>query len=538
MNSRTLSTIAIVGFLLLGTIFMGLRYYRLEQAKIAREETRWELVYTADFLAGITDPQETAQLRLALPSNTRHCTVLNLDQQPWNVSSPYLIAEDRSRTMTRPRRLVLTTRREGNYRVSAKFRLRLSPRADRAAQPAMESLTLDQRTFFTQTNDEFPSSAEAEGVRKALDLMRDDIETDVEKVQWIFTHCSGIDSTADAPAEDVDGALTNMKGTPTARARAMVALCRAQGIPARLVAGFYIQQGANIQPQVWVEVFLQQQQVWLPFDPSSGWSLTLPKEYVPAGRGWAQIHDATANVANLNRTYSITRLPPSQQLLRAEIPHPVQIFNLTRLPVPMHTVMKILLLLPFAALITAIVRNVIGVQTFGTFAPALLAMSFIYAEWKTGLLILIVVVTVGLFGRNFLERLRLLMVPRLSIILTMVIMCVVFGVSALHYLLPKISAEAVLLPMVILTILIERFHVTVEEDGLMFALQLALGTLVVALLCNLVLRWDDVGVWVLNFPESHFFTIAAFILLGRYAGYRLTELWRFRDLVEPSEPVR
>ena len=32
--------------------------------------------------------------------------------------------------------------------------------------------------------------------------------------------------------------------------------------------------------------------------------------------------------------------------------------------------------------------------------------------------------------------------------------------------------------------------------------------------------------------------IAAFILLGRYAGYRLTELWRFRDLVEPGEPGR
>ena len=37
----------------------------------------------------------------------------------------------------------------------------------------------------------------------------------------------------------------------------------------------------------------------------------------------------------------------------------------------------------------------------------------------------------------------------------------------------------------------------------------------------------------------HFFTIAVFIVLGRYAGYRLTELWRFRDLVGPErEPAR
>jgi hypothetical protein len=89
-----------------------------------------------------------------------------------------------------------------------------------------------------------------------------------------------------------------------------------------------------------------------------------------------------------------------------------------------------------------------------------------------------------------------------------------------------------------MTMLIERFHVTVDEDGLVYAIQLAIGTLAVGLLCYLVLGWDKVGAWVLTYPEAHFFTIAAFILLGRYAGYRLTELWRFRDLVEPSEPIR
>jgi hypothetical protein len=92
--------------------------------------------------------------------------------------------------------------------------------------------------------------------------------------------------------------------------------------------------------------------------------------------------------------------------------------------------------------------------------------------------------------------------------------------------------------MVILTILIERFHVTVEEDGLVFALQLAVGTVVVALLCYAVLRWEEIGEFVLTYPEAHFFTIAAFIALGRYAGYRMTELWRFRDLVESTETAR
>jgi hypothetical protein len=60
-------------------------------------------------------------------------------------------------------------------------------------------------------------------------------------------------------------------------------------------------------------------------------------------------------VANGER-YSIRRLPTDPSVAASETPHPMQILNLERLPVPMHTVLKILLLLPLAALITAVYR--------------------------------------------------------------------------------------------------------------------------------------------------------------------------------------
>ena len=43
---------------------------------------------------------------------------------------------------------------------------------------------------------------------------------------------------------------------------------------------------------------------------------------------------------------------------------------------------------------------------------------------------------------------------------------------------------------------------------------------------------------LLKFPELHFFTIALLILLGRYTGYRLTELWRFREFGESGQEGR
>jgi hypothetical protein len=120
----------------------------------------------------------------------------------------------------------------------------------------------------------------------------------------------------------------------------------------------------------------------------------------------------------------------------------------------------------------------------------------------------------------------------------MVILCVVFGISILYHMVDQPNLEFVLLPMVIMTMLIERFHVSAEEDGLVYTLKLAAGTLLVAILCYLMLLNKNVGDFVLTYPETHFFTIAAFIFLGRYAGYRLTELWRFSDLVDSTERSR
>ncbi len=518
MNSRALSSLAMAGFVLLGALCFGLRYQTRQEAQSAREDSLWQLAYKVSFEAGT----DGAELRLALPYDTSHCVVQEREFVPQG------LAED-----VRGQQLFLSTRQPGKYDAGADFDLQISPRVIAAHQLPLENLTPDDRQRYLREESTIPIQNAT--VQENAQPIRDQGGTTVERVNLLFNYCRRINTESEAATDDVELALKNNVGTPLARARAMVALCRAIKIPARLVTGFEIRENANAKPRVWVEVF--EKQSWVPYDPGSGYSQSLPMDFLPVRRGGEKIVNATG-VTSLEEKYLILRKPLDTQLLQAGKDHPTQIFDLTRLPVPMHDVMKLLWLLPFAALITVIMRNVIGIQTFGTFSPALLAMSFIYADWETGLAILIIVLATGLFGRSFLERLRLLMVPRLSIVLTSVILCVVFCVSLLEYLALTPSAQAVLLPMVILTMLIERFHVSVEEDGLMFTLHLAVGTIVVAALCYLVLRWETVGSLALVYPEIHFLTIAVFIALGRYAGYRLTELWRFRDMVETPEAAR
>jgi hypothetical protein len=519
MNSRTLSYLVIGVFVLLGAVLIATRYHSRRAAQSARESSLWRLSYDIDF----ETTTSADELRIALPFDTPHCRVVD---DPKNY--PGLRSEEHGPYIgNRTRELWLSALKPDVYNFKAAFDLQLSPQPDMSRQLPLENLSGGVRERYLRNEpDEVPTQS-----KEIRDVAVPDEGTNAERVQWIFNRCVGIPS---GDSDDPRYALEGGSGTPLAKARAMTALCRSIRIPARMVTGFEIKQGADVKPHVWVEVY--QGQSWIPFDPEHGYTFAMPMQFVPVRRGGSDVIDKRRSSVKVNReVYSIQYIKPPQSVLQTEVKHPKQILNLQRLPVPMHKIMKILLLLPFAALITSLVRNVIGISTFGTFSPALLAMSFIYADWETGLAILTVVMIAGLVSRTFLDRLRLLMVPRLSVMLTIVILCIVLGVSLLDYMEVTPGPDAVLLPMVILTMLIERFFVTTEEDGLVFTLQLAAGTLLVAALCYLVLAWERVGEFILIYPEFHFLTIAVFILIGRYAGYRLTELWRFRDLVGPTE---
>lgn len=530
MGARNLSKLMVAAFILLGLFGTSMRRQSREAAHNAMEMSVWRLTYDIGFNADEGD----AEVWIAIPSSTPNAEIIREE-----TTYPDLNARP-IRVPSRDYRAIAAEvqNQPGQYRVTSGFEVRLSPNGSAWGLDRLTELTADSRQYYLREEEQIP--IRNGDLQRVLQRASGEWQTDEEKLQWIFDYCAHQVRRADGQS-----ATSNVAGivdqddpsaaSPLGRARLMVAMCRAAKLPARLVAGFELRQSEQLRPHVWVEVFGQNR--WMPFDPVNAYAWHMPVHFVPARRGGEDIAWPTksSQISQLTENYSIVRLAPSEEVLRAGIPHPVQILDLTRLPVGMHRVMALLLLLPLGALITALFRNVIGIRTFGTFAPALLAMSFIYANWGTGLVITVVVVVTGLVGRNLLEHLHLLMVPRLSIIMTLIILCVLFGVSLLHYLSPQLSTEAVLLPLVILTIMIERFYVTVEEDGYAFAIQMVVGTLVVAAFCYVLLRWDEVGQLMLVYPEAHFFTIAAFIIIGRYSGYRITELWRFRDLVAEDE---
>lgn len=210
-------------------------------------------------------------------------------------------------------------------------------------------------------------------------------------------------------------------------------------------------------------------------------------------------------------------------------------YSLLGLPVEMQGVFKILLTVPIGAFVMLIMRNLIGIKTFGTFMPVLIALAFRETQIVSGVILFSLVVSLGLLARFYLERLRLLLVPRLTSVLILVILLMSIVAVLAHQLDIPVGLSIALFPMVIMTMTIERMSIAWDERGPGTAIKEGIGTLVIASLAYTVMTWGPLEHLVFVFPELLLVLLGITLLLGRYSGYRLTELFRFRALAAERE---
>lgn len=318
---------------------------------------------------------------------------------------------------------------------------------------------------------------------------------------------------------------------PLDRARTAMTVLAAASIPARLVRGIrmtYRERRAEVLP--WLEVHDGER--WLYFDPVTG-NEGLPADFLVWWRGedpLVQVDGAADVETNISVQSSVAD-PIIVARRRAEAHQDgIAEFSLFSLPIEAQAVYGVLLAVPLGALMVVILRNVIGVQTFGTFMPVLIALAFRETRLLWGVLLFSALVFIGLSIRFYMERLRLLLVPRLASVLTIVVLLMV-AVSLLSQRLGfEIGLSVGLFPMVILTMTIERMSIVWEERGPGDAIKQGLGSLLVAATCYLVMGLELVEHLVFVFPELLLVTLSITLLLGRYTGYRLTELLRFREM--------
>lgn len=205
-------------------------------------------------------------------------------------------------------------------------------------------------------------------------------------------------------------------------------------------------------------------------------------------------------------------------------------YSLFNLPLANQRVFQVLVLVPIGALVISVLHQMVGLQTFGTFTPILIALSFRQTGLSVGIPLFILVVIIGLLIRSYLNKLQLLIVPRLAAILTATVLIMAVLAIIMKHLNINLGLSISLFPIVILAMTIERAAVTWEEEGATETIIAGLGSLLAAVIGYFCIINPYVQHLAFAFPELLLLVLALNILVGRYNGYKLIEYFRFRSL--------
>lgn len=333
---------------------------------------------------------------------------------------------------------------------------------------------------------------------------------------------------------DNDNVRLLLKGdsSPENRARVVDLLLAVAHIPAEPVHALKLEDARSQQPELWLRTFNGRN--WLYFNPADGhqglppdrlvwWSGDQPLLSLEGGRG------ASVNFGVHRSEMGALELAKS---LRMQDRDSFINFSLYEVPIPTQQLLKVIVMIPIGVLLVLLIRSLVGLETLGTFTPVLIALAFRETQVIWGTILFTFITAIGLSVRSYLEHLKLQLLARLSVVLTFVVIMMAL-ISLLSYRMGLATGLSVaLFPMVILTMVIERISIVWEERGGPQSMKVALGTLVTAILCHLLMIWEPLIYLMFTFPGILLILAGIMVLMGHYRGYRLFELVRFRAMVE------
>jgi hypothetical protein len=200
--------------------------------------------------------------------------------------------------------------------------------------------------------------------------------------------------------------------------------------------------------------------------------------------------------------------------------------------VPLSTVVLILML-PVIAAFIAFLRQVIGIKAFGIYTPLIITFAFLATNGlRYGIAIFAAVILTGMLMRFALKPFRLLYLPRVAIMVTVVALTILlmltFGGSQQRTGLASVS----IFPILIMILLVEKFVAVQIEKGDRAAIALTLETLAISVIGYFIASSQMFSSFLVAYPWIVLLTIPFNIFLGKWTGLRLSEYIRFKDVIK------
>lgn len=316
------------------------------------------------------------------------------------------------------------------------------------------------------------------------------------------------------------------------RERRLVEMLNLAGIPARVVQTLFLEDGRRRQSLVsYLQVFSGNE--YALFNPHTGQQGQQSNQLL-----WEHNSSSLLDLVggrDSGVSFSIiAQEVPASRIYQEKVAHlrNAMDFSIHSLPLEEQAMFKGILLIPVGVLVVVIMRILVGIRTSGTFMPVLIALAFIQTTLITGLVGFFLIVGIGLIIRSYLSRHNLLLVARISaVIISVIIIIAVFSILAYGLGLVE-GLKVTFFPMIILSWTIERMSILWEEEGAKEVFVQGGGSLLVAVLAYLVMINPIVRHLMFNFIGLQLVFMALVLMCGNYTGYRLSELRRFRHLVQ------
>lgn len=308
------------------------------------------------------------------------------------------------------------------------------------------------------------------------------------------------------------------------------------GIPARSALGLYLEDARRHQSLTrMVEVYDAGK--WILFNPYTGVQ-GVPDNLLLWHRGNEALLDVVGGSNSRIGFSMIYQTVPALELARSQANESIfSIIGVHRLPIEEQSMFKLLFLLPLGALVVVFMRVIVGLKTSGTFMPILIAVAFLQTSLFLGLFSFITVVAFGLVLRTYLSRLNLLLIARIATLVVLVIF-IISVLSLVGYQMGLNTGMTItFFPMIIIAWTIERMSILWEEEGPKEVLVQGGGSLLVAVLAYLLMQLPVIGHLTFNFPELNLVFLALIMLMGQYTGYKVSELRRFRAMLDDQQPA-
>jgi len=523
MSSIKKAILFSIVLIILATVSISVRTIFSDPNSVPAGDSLWELSWEFSFEDSIVNEE----VRIATPIDTQHAQVI---EQKIALQGMRIDHSRSNRNGTREIATRITNQQDHSIKID--FTLHVSPIGIPHYIKKTGKLNAEQRQLYTSAKETLPINDD-----EVLELLSD-INNNIEEPGLVFNslfkYCTAKIITDDEQGMDavIDIIDTN-HASVLGKVRLLTTLARASKIPARIVVGLILDEESEVKLHYWMEINVDDE--WLAYDPSEGYVVEVPINYLPIRKNGESIVAPSKTVQLKQMDLEISKRDPTIDFFNQDDKSLHQILDLNRLSLSTRLTLAFLLLLPLGALITVFIRQIIGPNVYGTFTPTFLALALTQVGWITGGIILCIVTVIGVIGRSFTPILGLNRVSRLTMVFILVAISMIFSVSLLMYFGLAIDGSIVLLPIIILTFMIDQIYTLADSSGARIALLRLAWTFVVSAIVAYILQMDLLGLWLLSYPEAHLITAALVIIISLYKGKKWLRIIGLNWMLEPKK---